>query len=449
MGRAKLKRTSILMVATAAALAAFAVVLGGGAVSAIARGGPWLVNPLAAAPANAAEPARKADVPEEENATSRDLASPVNAKVNSLEMSEEFRRVLDKIPGGDVAPCVAVQDPYPEFNGIAIDPQNGVAVLSDTNLKSALIYDLKAGGAPDASAITAPKGWIIGPATFLSFAAGVAVDPVRHELYTTENDIGDDIAAFPYAANGNYKARALAVPHGSYGIAISQKYGQMATAIQHDAEIIFYRLQARGAELPVRSIRGMKTKLADPHGVAWDEKHGEIMVTNYGNWSRGYWDPDFAGGGHYYPSSITVFKDDAKGDTAPVRVIQGDKTQLDWPTGISVDAMHDEIAIANEPANEILIFRRGDSGNVAPIRVLGGPQTHIVHPMGVAFDPIHDELWVANFGHEAEIFDRAAAGNAAPKRVVRNAPAGAPAAGFGNPTAMAYDSKRDELLVPN
>jgi DNA-binding beta-propeller fold protein YncE len=399
--------------------------------------------------AYAAELAIKPSLLEDENPTSRDLASPTNAKVNSLETSDAFLKVFAKIPGGEVAPCVAVQDPYPEFNGIAIDPQNGVAVLSDTNLKSALIYDLKAGAPPDSPDITSPKGWIIGPATFLSFAAGVAVDPVRHELYMTENDIGDDIAAFPYTANGNFKARALAVPHGSYGIAISQKHHQMATAIQHDAEIIFYRLQAHGAEPPVRSIRGLKTKLADPHGVAWDEKNGELMVTNYGNWSRGYWDPDYTGGGHYYPPSIGVFKDDAKGDVAPLRLIQGPKTRLDWPTGISVDNLHNEIAIANEPANEVLIFKRTAQGDTAPIRILGGPLTHIVHPMGVAFDPIHNELWVANFGHEAEIFAHDASGNVAPKRIVRNAPAGVPAAGFGNPTAIAYDSKRDELLVPN
>jgi hypothetical protein len=33
--------------------------------------------------------------------------------------------------------------------------------------------------------------------------------------------------------------------------------------------------------------------------------------------------------------------------------------------------------------------------------------------------------------------------------VIRSAPAGTPTPGFGNPMALAYDSKRDELLVPN
>ncbi len=404
-------------------------------------------NRLATSPATAASTAGGKSDTGEINELSQ---SPVNSEVNDLELSEKFQNVFARIPGGEVAPCRTLEDPYPEFNGIAVDPQNGIAVLSDTNLKSALIYDINAGESPSGPGTITPfKGWIKGPATYLSFAAGVALDPVRHELYTTENDIGDDVAAFPYTASGNHKSRALAVPHGAYGIALSQKHKQMAVAIQHDAEIIFYRLQAQGAALPVRSIRGMKTKLADPHGVAWDDKDDEIFVTNYGNWSRGYWDADYAGGGHYYPPSITVFRGNAKGDIAPVRVIQGPKTRLDWPTGIAVDNVHNQIAVAQEPSNEILIFNRTDNGDVAPARALAGPQTRILHPMGVAFDPIRNELWVANFGHETEVFDSKASGNVAPKRIVRNAPRGTPAAGFGNPMALAYDSKRDVLLVPN
>ena len=51
--------------------------------------------------------------------------------------------------------------------------------------------------------------------------------------------------------------------------------------------------------------------------------------------------------------------------------------------------------------------------------------------------------------HTALVFARTAAGDAAPKRIIRNAPAGSPTVGFGNPGAVAYESQRDELLVPN
>ncbi len=70
--------------------------------------------------------------------------------------------------------------------------------------------------------------------------------------------------------------------------------------------------------------------------------------------------------------------------------------------------------------------------------------------MGVAIDTKNDEIWVTNYGdHSALVFPRTAQGNVVPKRVLRNAPTRTPAVGFGNPGAVAYDSKRDELLVPN
>jgi len=51
--------------------------------------------------------------------------------------------------------------------------------------------------------------------------------------------------------------------------------------------------------------------------------------------------------------------------------------------------------------------------------------------------------------HTALAFARTAEGNVAPKRVLRNALPGTAAVGFGNPGAVAYDSKRDQILVPN
>jgi len=57
---------------------------------------------------------------------------------------------------------------------------------------------------------------------------------------------------------------------------------------------------------------------------------------------------------------------------------------------------------------------------------------------------------VANFGnHAATVYRRTAAGDTAPIRTVRAAPPGTPAVMFGNIGALDYDTKRDELLVPN
>jgi len=82
--------------------------------------------------------------------------------------------------------------------------------------------------------------------------------------------------------------------------------------------------------------------------------------------------------------------------------------------------------------------------------VLTGPQTQILNPTGVSIDKVNDELIVANMGnHRALVFPRDADGNTAPKRVIRAAPAGKTAQQIGNPGAVAYDTKRDQILVPN
>ncbi|MBF6567668.1 MAG: hypothetical protein IVW54_02180 [Candidatus Binataceae bacterium] len=364
-----------------------------------------------------------------------------DAKIN-------FDTVFSRATGGNIAPCRAINDPYPEFNGVAIDTTNGRVALSDTNLKSLLLYDLQAGSA-DSPDITPALTQIKGPATYISFAAGVAIDPVRKLTCVTENDVGDDVACFPFDASGDYKAQVLATPHGAYGLGFSQSRKEMAVAVEHNEQIVIYRTGATGATPPLREIRGLKTQMADPHGLYWDDVNHEIAVVNHGNWSRAYWDVDYTGGGHYQPPSITVFADSAGGDTAPLRVVQGANTELNWPSGVAVDPVHNEIAVANTGGNSVLIFSRSANGNVRPIRTLKGPQTGISVPMGVAFDPIHNELWVADFGHTALVFDRAANGNAKPQRILRNAPANTPSSRFGNPFSMAFDSKRGELLVPN
>ena len=85
-----------------------------------------------------------------------------------------------------------------------------------------------------------------------------------------------------------------------------------------------------------------------------------------------------------------------------------------------------------------------------PVRVLRGAPTQIVGPVSVAIDTKHDELWVANYGdHTAVVFPRGASGNVRPRRTIRNALKDAPTCGFTNASAAAYDSKRDEILVPN
>ena len=366
--------------------------------------------------------------------------------------------------GGDVPPARVVSDPYPTLHSVAVDPDRNRVFFSDPNRHALWAYDRLAAskGREAVEALTSIRG----PATGMMFIAAVAVDPGAQEIYTVDNDIGDRMMVFPYDANGNVKpARVLDVPHQAWGLSISHERHELAVSVEAAREIVVYRSAAQGKDQPLRTIRGPKTGLGDPHGVFLDGKNNEIIVANHGNQGgrqpapgdapgrqRGTRtsEPQPIVGGRFDEPSITVYDADAKGDVAPIRRIQGAKTGLNWPMAIDVDVARNEIAVANDGDSSIRIFRRADSGNVTPIRVLKGALTGIKGPMGVAYDRKNHELWVANYGdHTALVFPNTASGNVAPTRLLRNAPTGSATVGFGNPGAVAYDSKRDEILVPN
>ena len=360
----------------------------------------------------------------------------------------------------DIPPIRMIADPYPAFNGIAVDAANGLVAMSDPNRKGLLVYDrLRAASRGDASV---PLRQIVGPDTFLGMIAGIVLDSQHQEIYTANNDIEDTVVVMSYGAVGNVKpARVFSVPHQAWGLALSDAAGQIAVTVEVQNTIVFYKREVKGVEAPVKIIRGQATGLADPHGIYWDESHHEIGVANHGNFrgvvkntgggcSPSYVVEDEAEAGESRPPSIAIFASNARDDAKPLRVIQGSKTGLDWPMGVAYDPQHDTIVVANNGDSSIRFFGRTSNGDVAPLRIIRGDRTGISHPMGISVDAQNGEVWVSNWGdHSALAFDSGARGDLAPKRIIRGAPAGTPTPGFGNPMALAYDSKRDELLVPN
>jgi len=368
------------------------------------------------------------------------------------------------IAGGDIQPARVVADPYPTLHSVVVDSERNQVFMSDPNRHALWSYDRLA--ASKGREQIEPLTGVRGPATGMMFIAAITLDRDQQEIYTVDNDIGDRMMVFPYDAAGNVKPkRVLDVPHQAWGLSISPERNELAVSVESSRQIVIYRKGAEGHEPPLRTIRGPKTGLGDPHGVFLDGKNNEIIVANHGNQGGRQPAPGDAParqrgtrvsesqpivGGRFDEPSITVYNADAKGDAAPIRRIQGEKTGLNWPMAIDVDRTRNEIAVANNGDSSIRIFRRTDTGDVAPIRIIKGPATKIAGPMGVAYDLKNNEVWVANYGdHTALVFSNTTSGNVAPKRILRNAPAGSPTVGFGNPGAVAYDSKRDEILVPN
>ena len=158
------------------------------------------------------------------------------------------------------------------------------------------------------------------------------------------------------------------------------------------------------------------------HDVRYDAIHDEFLVTNP------------------FAQAVLVFRGGANGEEAPIRVIQGPRTQIGVGSPYSgvdraeVDPIHNEIYVPIY--NAILVFPREANGDVAPIRVIRGPDTQLNGSNVAAVDPVNNLLVVTarvvlpgtrGRGGNAEddrrmpgmlIFNRTDSGNVKPRAVI-------------------------------
>ena len=168
---------------------------------------------------------------------------------------------------------------------------------------------------------------------------------------------------------------------------------------------MFARL-ANGNVAPTRVIEGQATNLSRTmHGIAYDDVHDEIVI------------PVALSG------ALLVFRGDAKGETPPVRAIQGTRTRLVRPHTVAVDPVHDEILTADPSMRAVAVFDRRANGNVAPKRVISGEKTGLLDIVGVAVDPLRNVIVAASRkGLDGPtglfVFDRLADGDVPPKAYI-------------------------------
>ena len=363
-------------------------------------------------------------------------------------------------------PIRVIKDRYSSLSAVAVDGVNDEVIATDESLFQLLAYN-RLDNTPASATLTEPKRIVSGSKTDIEFQCGLYVDPKSGDTYVVNNDTIDTLIIFSHNAKGNVPPdRALKTPHGTFGIAMDEDKKELFLTSQHANAVIVFSKMAANEEAPIRLIQGDHTGLTDPHGMAIDTKRKLMFVANYGSFhskdpkaevvrrgkTKANWplETDVPGSGRILPPSITVHALNASGDAAPLRVITGPKTQLNWATAVALNVEPGELFVANDMGDSILVFRETDEGNVAPIRVIKGAKTGIKNPTGVFVDAKSSELWVANFGnHTLTVYPAAAAGDVAPLRTIRSAPTGTPALMIGNPGSVTYDSKRQEILVPN
>ncbi|MDA2932894.1 hypothetical protein MYX82_00970 [Acidobacteria bacterium AH-259-D05] len=372
--------------------------------------------------------------------------------------SPNSQQKISAPPDGNIAPIRVIHDRYPNVAAVAVDSVSDQVVVSDDNLFSLLVYDRTVPG--DSNRPTEYRRKITGEKSGVRRACGVAMDPVRKEIYMVNNDAGNNMLVFPYMQGGDVPPiRDLRVDHGVWGISLDREHGEVAMTIEHLNKISVYRQTAQGEEATVRFIQGPKTELADPHGIFVDTRNDEIVVTNHHSLHEVETGVHAAtlnfrymlqSTGRFVEPSIAFYSRTAEGNVAPLRKIRGSRTRLALPMGVFVDTEQDLIAVANDQTHSILFFSRTAQGNVAPLYTLEGPATGLKNPVWVHIDTKNNEIWVANAGdHSVTVYARNARGNAAPLRSIRTAPKGEPWAGLGSPSGVAYDPGRDQILVPN
>jgi len=343
-------------------------------------------------------------------------------------------------------PVRDILDTAPIYSSVGVDVERNEVFLQDSNTWSVRVFSRMDNAKPGAPP-TEPRRVISGPKSDVQFNSCVYIDPANGDVYSVENDIGDSIVTFPHDATGDPEPKTkLKITHRGFAMMLDNENQELFLSVQYPPQVAVYRKGASGDEKPKRLIIGNKTRLSDSHGLAIDTRNKLLFVNNWGNIS----DWQVPGSGRFEPPSITVFALNADGNTAPLRVIQGPKTQLDWPGAMSVDPGSGDLYVANDMGQSLIVFHGKDEGDAAPARVVKGARTGLSYPTGVFVDAVHKEVWASNLGNStATVYPLMANGDVAPLRIIRSAEENKASLKFGKTQALVYDPIREQILVPN
>lgn len=183
------------------------------------------------------------------------------------------------------------------------------------------------------------------------------------------------------------------------------------------SSVLFFARDANGNAAPAGEIRGSKSMLAFPAGLATDS-HQNIYVANWGT------------------NTITVYAGESEGNVAPIRTISGAKTMLKSLAGIAIDS-RGKLYVADNQDNRILVYARDANGDSAPIRVISGNNTQLYAPWGLAFDS-QSNLYVADgepYDCCITVYAPGANGNTTPIRTIEGS-----ATELQGPAGLAVDA---------
>ena len=183
------------------------------------------------------------------------------------------------------------------------------------------------------------------------------------------------VAAFARLAEGNAKpTRAIAGQNTLFtrtihDMAYNPIRDEFVVPQFYAGAIMTFRGPADGNEAPIRIIHGPAAQLKLPQRLALDPGNKEIFVPQ--------------------DKRVLVFSLEAEGNVAPIRILEGPETQL-GASALTVDPVHNLLIVSGTmpgssgPAGDgqILIFGRTAEGNTKPLRVISGPKSQLRYPGG-------------------------------------------------------------------
>jgi len=308
----------------------------------------------------------------------------------------------------------------------------------------------------------------------------VAVDPVRDEI-VLQDEANQRIYAYnrldntPAAARMTEPKRTIGGNNtkiaDNCGIYVDPRSGDIysITGDTSDNMLVFTH-EAKGNVPPVRELK-------TPHrmfGIAANEETDELYIATQ------------------WPPAVFVYRKEAEGKEAPVRILEGPNTKLAGAMGVALDTKHQGMYVGNWGATSAtqegmgysglpvygegkyrtwdlpdglqLFFRKRmvpgsgtytapfiasfpikASGNVAPERIIQGSNTHLDWPGHMYMDMDRQELYVANtMDHSILVFRATDSGNAAPIRAIKG-----DKTDISYPVGVFFDAKNQEIVVSN
>lgn len=181
-------------------------------------------------------------------------------------------------------------------------------------------------------------------------------------------------------------ARILKDTHPSYSaVAVDVAHNEVILGAENILSLMIHdRTQntpPRALSEPKRIIHGLNTELEYVCGVYVDPASGDVYAINNDTLNK-----------------LTVFSRQAKGNAVPDRSLEVPMSAF----GIAVDEKDQELLLTVEDDSAVSTFRKTANGAESPIRLLQGDRTLLAWPHGITHDPKTDLIYVSNWGSRSK-----------------------------------------------